>query len=74
MTTRPTLSVLYTSGYTGQAVGHGVIPERSHFISKPFTREELARKVREALSSTYGAWTEDARGAEASSLSQEAEV
>jgi two-component system, cell cycle sensor histidine kinase and response regulator CckA len=71
VTTRPTLSVLYTSGYTGQAVGHGVIPERSHFIPKPFTREDLARKVREALSSTYVAWTTDTRSAEASSLSQE---
>jgi two-component system cell cycle sensor histidine kinase/response regulator CckA len=74
MTTRPTLSVLYTSGYTGQAVGHGVIPEGSHFIPKPFTREDLARKVREALGSTHGVWTEGGRGAEASSLSQEAEV
>jgi len=74
MTTRPALSVLYTSGYTGQAVGHGVIPERSHFIPKPFTREDLARKVREALSSTQGAWTDRARGAEESALSQEAEV
>jgi PAS domain S-box-containing protein len=74
MTARPALSVLYTSGYTGQAVGHGVIPERSHFIPKPFTREDLARKVREALSSTHEVWTEGERGTEQSSLSQEAEV
>jgi two-component system cell cycle sensor histidine kinase/response regulator CckA len=46
---RPALKVLYTSGYTGQAVGHGVLPEACHFIAKPFTREDLARKIREAL-------------------------
>jgi PAS domain S-box-containing protein len=71
---RPTLTVLYTSGYTGQAVGHGVIPEGSHFIAKPFTREDLALKVREALSGGHGACAEEARGAKNSSVSQEAEV
>ncbi|MGA7908505.1 MAG: PAS domain S-box protein [Candidatus Sulfotelmatobacter sp.] len=47
---RPQLKVVYTSGYTGQTVGaHGVLAEGSHFLPKPFTRETLARKIREAL-------------------------
>ena len=56
MSSRAGLSVLYTSGYTGQAVGHGVLPEGSHFIAKPFTREDLACKVREALNGSVGSW------------------
>jgi PAS domain S-box-containing protein len=48
-TTFPNVRVLFMSGYTGQRVGGIVIPEGSHFIQKPFTREALARKMREVL-------------------------
>jgi two-component system cell cycle sensor histidine kinase/response regulator CckA len=47
---RPETRVVYMSGYTGQTVGeHGVLAEGSFFLPKPFTRQALAQKIREAL-------------------------
>jgi CheY-like chemotaxis protein len=47
---RPEMKVVYMSGYTGQGVGtQGPIDPGSDFLSKPFTRVVLARKIREAL-------------------------
>jgi two-component system cell cycle sensor histidine kinase/response regulator CckA len=47
---RPQMKVVYMSGYTGQTVGaHGVLDPGSIFLQKPFTREGLASKIREAL-------------------------
>jgi len=38
------------SGYTGQTVGgQTILSPGAHFLQKPFTREDLARKIREAL-------------------------
>ncbi|MEX2048021.1 MAG: ATP-binding protein [Gemmatimonadota bacterium] len=47
---RPGVKILFMSGYADKAVGqHGILDGGSHFISKPFTVDELRRKVREVL-------------------------
>jgi CheY-like chemotaxis protein len=49
---RPGLKVLYMSGYTDSSIGqHGVLEEGITLLSKPFTEEELVRKIREVLDS-----------------------
>ncbi|HEV8370231.1 MAG TPA: PAS domain S-box protein [Pyrinomonadaceae bacterium] len=46
----PDLPVLYMSGYTDDAiVRNGILDEGICFLQKPFTRESLLAKVREAL-------------------------
>jgi CheY-like chemotaxis protein len=51
---RPSLRVLYMSGYTGQVVGdRGVIDEGSFYLPKPFSRDSLAQKVREVLATRH---------------------
>ena len=47
---RPEIRLAYMSGYTGQAVGsQGPVDPGSVFLLKPFSRELLTRKIREAL-------------------------
>ena len=47
---KPDLKVLYTSGYTRNAIVHnGVLDTSVQLISKPFTLEQLALKMRDAL-------------------------
>jgi signal transduction histidine kinase len=47
---RPGLRVLYTTGYTKNAIVHnGVLDHDVNFIAKPFTIVQLAAKVRQVL-------------------------
>lgn len=48
--THPDLKVLFTSGYTDDAVvRHGVIDDSANFLQKPFSLDNLLNKVREIL-------------------------
>jgi len=47
---QPEMKVLFTSGYTDEAISHrGVLDVGVSFIGKPYTPGGLARKVREVL-------------------------
>ncbi|MBY2988158.1 response regulator [Rhizobium leguminosarum] len=46
----PDIAVLYTSGYTENSIVHGGrLDPGLELLSKPYTREELARKIRHVL-------------------------
>ena len=48
----PDLKRLFMSGYTADIIAHdGVLDEGVYFIQKPFSRQALAAKVRDALDS-----------------------
>jgi DNA-binding response OmpR family regulator len=48
--TNPNLKILFTSGYTEDAITqHGVLEPGAAFLPKPYASSVLARKVRELL-------------------------
>ena len=48
--TRPNLKVLYTTGYTRNAIVHnGMLDPGTNLLTKPFSIEELAAKIRKIL-------------------------
>ncbi len=48
----PAVKILFMSGYTSNIIGeHGLIEESINFISKPFTKNEIAHKIYEVLHS-----------------------
>jgi CheY-like chemotaxis protein len=47
---QPGLKVVFTTGFTRNAVVHnGVLDHHVHFLAKPFTIEQLEAKLREVL-------------------------
>jgi CheY-like chemotaxis protein len=47
---RPDIKVLYTTGYTPNAIVHnGVLDPGASLLTKPFSIEDLAAKVRKLL-------------------------
>jgi CheY-like chemotaxis protein len=46
---RPSLRLLYMSGYTDHSLGDGVLEKGIELLQKPFTPRSLARKVRDVL-------------------------
>jgi CheY-like chemotaxis protein len=49
---RSTLKILYTTGYTRNAVVHnGILDQGVAFLPKPFTLAQLAAKVSDVLAS-----------------------
>ena len=50
-TTRPDTKTLYMSGYPDMGEGSEALRSQPNFIQKPFTQEELLRRMREILDS-----------------------
>jgi signal transduction histidine kinase/CheY-like chemotaxis protein len=52
---RPGLPILFTTGYTRNAIVHqGRLDADVHLLNKPFTQQDLVRKIRELLDAAQG--------------------
>jgi CheY-like chemotaxis protein len=51
---RPSLKVLYTSGYAADSTGKGFLDDTMAFLPKPFTSLELSLKIRQVLDGRDG--------------------
>ena len=52
----PDIKTLFMSGYTADVIAHrGVLDEGVCFIAKPFSKSDLAAKVREVLDESKSA-------------------
>jgi two-component system NtrC family sensor kinase len=50
---RPRLPVLFTTGYTRNAIiHHGRLDPNVNLLSKPYSHQDLARKIRQVLDSS----------------------
>jgi hypothetical protein len=50
MALRPDLKVLYTTGYTRNAIVHnGTVDAGTNYLQKPYSLSDLARKIRSVL-------------------------
>ena len=51
---KPEMQVLFMSGYTANVIAHrGVLDEGVHFIQKPFSKKDLAVKIRMMLDGSF---------------------
>jgi two-component system, cell cycle sensor histidine kinase and response regulator CckA len=49
-TVRPGIKVIYTSGYAQDLIAdRGVLHEDVNYIAKPYTADQIAARVREAI-------------------------
>jgi FixJ family two-component response regulator len=46
---RPSLKVIYMSGYTESDIQQGLVDRKISFLHKPFTADALGRKMREVM-------------------------
>ena len=47
---RPNIKICFMSGYTNNAiVHHGILDQNTNFIQKPFTPDDLLKKIRSIL-------------------------